>query len=76
MAGQTLTRADLCEAVCEEVVLSRVDALQGLAMNTSQNRYAARISMGIEGWQEAQLLTDDFAPVEMAWDLMTIEFAK
>jgi len=56
--------------------LSRVDALQGLAMNTSQNRYAARISMGIEGWQEAQLLTDDFAPVEMAWDLMTIEFAK
>ena len=56
--------------------LSRVDALQGLAMNTSQNRYAARISMGIEGWQDAQLLTDDFAPVEMAWDLMTIEFAK
>ena len=26
MAGQTLTRADLCEAVCGEVGLSRVDA--------------------------------------------------
>lgn len=26
MAGQTVTRADLCEAVCEEVGLSRVDA--------------------------------------------------
>ena len=26
MAGQTLTRADLCEAVCGEIGLSRVDA--------------------------------------------------
>lgn len=26
MAGQTLTRADLCEAVCSEIGLSRVDA--------------------------------------------------
>jgi spermidine synthase len=56
--------------------LSRVDALEGLAMDTTKNRYAARISTGIEGWQDAQLLTDDFAPVEMAWDLMTLEFAK
>lgn len=56
--------------------LSRVAALQGLAMNTSQNKYAARISMGIDNWQAAQLLTDDYAPVEMAWDLMTLEFAK
>jgi hypothetical protein len=45
-------------------------------MDTTKNRYAARISTGIEGWQDAQLLTDDFAPVEMAWDLMTLEFAK
>ena len=56
--------------------LKRVDALQGLAMETTQNRYAARITTGITDWQNAQLLTDDFAPVEMAWDLMTIEFAK
>ena len=28
MAGQTVTRADLCDAVCEEVGLSRVDAAE------------------------------------------------
>lgn len=28
MAGQTLTRADLCEAVCSEIGLSRVDAAE------------------------------------------------
>ena len=29
----------------------------------------------VDGWQEAQVLTDDQAPVEMAWDLMALEFA-
>ena len=29
----------------------------------------------VAGWQEAQALTDDQAPVEMAWDLMALEFA-
>jgi len=29
----------------------------------------------VAGWQEAQVLTDDQAPVEMAWDLMALEFA-
>ena len=28
MAGRTITRADLCEAVCAEVGLSRVDAAE------------------------------------------------
>ena len=28
MAGQTLTRADLCDAVCSELGLSRVDAAE------------------------------------------------
>ena len=29
----------------------------------------------VEGWEEARVLTDDQAPVEMAWDLMALEFA-
>ena len=56
--------------------LHRVKDIKGLAMLTSEGQYASRIVTGVEGWQEAQLLTDDFAPVEMAWDLMTLEFAK
>ena len=29
----------------------------------------------VDGWEEAEVLTDDRAPVEMAWDLMALEFA-
>ena len=29
----------------------------------------------VEGWETARVLTDDKAPVEMAWDLMALEFA-
>ena len=30
----------------------------------------------VPGWQEAEVLTDDQAPVEMAWDLQALEFAR
>ena len=29
----------------------------------------------VPGWEDARVLTDDQAPVEMAWDLMALEFA-
>jgi len=30
----------------------------------------------VTGWEEARVLTDDQAPVEMAWDLMALQFAQ
>ncbi|MCB9758324.1 MAG: fused MFS/spermidine synthase [Alphaproteobacteria bacterium] len=30
----------------------------------------------VEGWQDARVLTDDQAPVEMAWELMALEYAR
>ena len=30
----------------------------------------------VEGWREARVLTDDQAPVELAWDLMTLEYVR
>ncbi|RME28377.1 MAG: methyltransferase domain-containing protein [Deltaproteobacteria bacterium] len=38
--------------------------------------FRKRIRGDVPGWQEARLLTDDQAPVEMAWDLMTLEYAR
>jgi hypothetical protein len=30
----------------------------------------------VPGWEGARVLTDDQAPVELAWDLMTMEYAQ
>jgi predicted membrane-bound spermidine synthase len=30
----------------------------------------------VEGWEEARVLTDDQAPVELAWDLMALAYAR
>jgi predicted membrane-bound spermidine synthase len=30
----------------------------------------------VEGWEQARVLTDDQAPVEMAWDLMALAYAR
>ena len=56
--------------------LSRFRDVKGQAMNNTKRAYLSRVKLSVDGWEEAQLLTDDFAPVEMAWDLMTLEFAK
>jgi hypothetical protein len=29
----------------------------------------------VDGWESVDVLTDDQAPVEMAWDLMTVQYA-
>ena len=36
-----------------------------------KNTYGA-----VKGWEEADILTDDQAPVEMIWDLMAVQFAR
>lgn len=37
---------------------------------------ASKMGSSVEGWESARVLTDDQAPVEMAWDLMALDYAK
>ena len=30
----------------------------------------------VPGWEQARVLTDDQAPVEMAWELMAFEYVQ
>jgi len=46
------------------------------ALNMVRRRLRKKIVGEVEGWEDARLLTDDQAPVEQAWDLMALEYAK
>ena len=55
----------------------RLEAVQGAtALGMVKRRLRKKIIGEVEGWQDAQVLTDDRAPVEMAWDLMALEYAR
>jgi predicted membrane-bound spermidine synthase len=58
------TGADNIEAVGDARGLKRV-----------KKALRKKIVGPVDGWTEAEVLTDDRAPVEMAWDLMALEFA-
>jgi spermidine synthase/MFS family permease len=46
------------------------------ALNMVRRRLRRKIIGEVEGWEDARLLTDDQAPVEQAWDLMALEYAR
>ncbi len=46
------------------------------AYDRIRNRYRKRTMGPVPGWEDARILTDDQAPVEMAWDLMALAYAK
>ena len=46
------------------------------ALSSVRTRLRKKIIGEVEGWQTARLLTDDQAPVEQAWDLMALEYAR
>ena len=46
------------------------------ALGKVRRRLRKKIVGEVEGWQDARLLTDDQAPVELAWDLMALEYAR
>lgn len=46
------------------------------ALSSVRGRLRKKIIGEVEGWQDARLLTDDQAPVEQAWDLMALEYAR
>jgi predicted membrane-bound spermidine synthase len=55
----------------------RLEAAQGAtAMGMVKRRLRKKIIGEVEGWEDAVVLTDDRAPVEMAWDLMALEYAR
>ncbi len=58
------TGADNIEAVGDARGLKRV-----------KKALRKKIVGPVDGWTQAEVLTDDRAPVEMAWDLMALEFA-
>ncbi len=45
-------------------------------LNRIRRALPKKIIGPVEGWEEARVLTDDQAPVEMAWDLMALAYAK
>jgi predicted membrane-bound spermidine synthase len=47
-----------------------------VALAGVQKQLRKKIVADIPGWEGARLLTDDQAPVEQAWDLMALEYAK
>lgn len=47
-----------------------------LALGSVRRRLGKKIVGEVEGWQDARILTDDHAPVELAWDLQALEYAK
>ena len=55
----------------------RIEALKGnTALGMVKTRLRKKIIGEVEGWEDAVVLTDDRAPVEMAWDLMALEYAR
>lgn len=49
---------------------------QTTAYDRIRTRYRKKIMGEVPGWQDARVLTDDQAPVEMAWDLMALAYAN
>jgi len=47
-----------------------------MALGSVRARLPKKIKGEVEGWEDARVLTDDRAPVEMAWDLQALEYAK
>jgi predicted membrane-bound spermidine synthase len=53
--------------------LAEVGEVRGLG--SIRERLPERIVTTVEGWESARVLTDDQAPVEMAWDLAAFQYA-
>ena len=64
----------------EKTLYEAADRLEALedapALGMVKTRLRKKIIGEVEGWQEARVLTDDRAPVEMAWDLQALEYAR
>ena len=49
---------------------------KAVAFDTLRKRLPKKIEPEVKGWQGAQVLTDDEAPVELAWDMMAVEYVQ
>lgn len=56
--------------------IERFVGKEARALGRVKNVLRKKIVGEVEGWETARLLTDDQAPVEQAWDLMAIEYAR
>ena len=46
------------------------------AYDRIRTRYRKKVKGPVPGWEDARVLTDDQAPVEMAWDLAALSYAN
>jgi len=49
---------------------------RALGLDQIRSKLRKKTFGAVRGWEEAEVLTDDQAPVEMVWDLMTLEYAR
>lgn len=66
------TREKAMDAGAQHVNLMR----RSPGLNRIRRALPKKIVGPVEGWEEARVLTDDQAPVELAWDLMALAYAK
>lgn len=60
-----------------EWAADKLEALpEGSALDSIRPRLRKRTVGEVEGWEQARLLTDDQAPVEMAWELMAMDYLR
>ena len=63
--------------ICHRIGATHIEKYgDARGLGTIKKRLPKRILGPVEGWETARLLTDDQAPVEQAWDLMALEYAK
>jgi predicted membrane-bound spermidine synthase len=59
-----------------ELFAERILTHPNLRLNRIKKGIEGKVHPGVEGWEDARVLTDDRAPVEMAWDLMALDFVR
>jgi len=60
--------------------LAAADALDARpdldSLDSIRKRFRTGMMGDVEGWETAQILTDDKAPVELAWEMMQLDFLE
>lgn len=64
------------EPMDPQLVATRLEqGYRTAAYDRIRRPFRKRIRGEVPGWEQARVLTDDQAPVELAWDVMTLQYA-
>ncbi|MEL6347505.1 MAG: fused MFS/spermidine synthase [Myxococcota bacterium] len=70
------TRQEKDKFLAADQIEKTLDKRTEMALGRVRSRLRKKIIGEVEGWESSRVLTDDQAPVEQAWDLMAIEYAR